>query len=77
MPEKASCQICTKNKAFKIKNTYVTLNSEKLYLVKCKKCGLIYLDPQPNQNEIEELYAEGYFKRWYSTEEKRYFSKTS
>lgn len=31
-------------------------------IVKCKKCGLVCLNPQPSFSEIKKLYYEGYFK---------------
>ncbi len=31
-------------------------------LVRCKKCGLVFLDYDPNERSIYQLYNEGYFK---------------
>lgn len=30
-------------------------------LVKCKKCGLIYLNPRPDQQELNEKYSQRYY----------------
>ena len=75
MPEIAECHICSGTESIFIQSSYVYLNSVELNLVKCAQCGLIYLNPQPAGDEIEKLYSKEYFLKWYSSEEKREFSK--
>jgi len=75
MPESTRCPICQDTKSSFIQSSHVYLNSVELNLVRCVQCGLVYLNPQPESDEIEGLYSEEYFMQWYSTEEKREFSK--
>lgn len=75
MPESVECQICQSTKTGLIQDTHVSLNSAGFDLVKCAQCGLVYLNPQPVNEEIRELYSDDYFIQWYSSEEKRQFSK--
>lgn len=69
------CKLCSGNNSKVIQPTFVTLNSREINFVKCQKCGLIYLHPQPTAEEIKQLYSDDYFIKWYSSEEKRIFSK--
>jgi 2-polyprenyl-3-methyl-5-hydroxy-6-metoxy-1,4-benzoquinol methylase len=32
--------------------------------VRCRACGLIYLDPQPSDAELEAIYGTDYYKAW-------------
>jgi len=75
MPEVTQCQVCSSTEPIFIQSSYVYLNSAELNLVKCAKCGLVYLNPQPAGVEIENLYSKEYFIKWYGTEKKRGFSK--
>lgn len=75
MPRKIQCQLCSGTDSTVIQSTSVFSNSVELNLVKCLQCGLVYLNPQPQIDEIVQLYSKKYFIRWYSTPEKREFSK--
>jgi len=75
MPESVTCQICGSTETRLIQDTHVSLNSTAIELVKCVQCGLVYLNPQPVDEEIRQLYSDDYFIQWYSSEEKREFSK--
>ncbi|MFH1850496.1 MAG: class I SAM-dependent methyltransferase [archaeon] len=35
-------------------------------LLKCRRCGLIFVSPQPQRRDIQKLYSRDYFKRDYS-----------
>ena len=37
---------------------------ENFYLVKCQDCGLIYIYPQPSEDQIKKLYNETYYDGW-------------
>ncbi|MFH1564184.1 MAG: class I SAM-dependent methyltransferase [Nitrospirota bacterium] len=50
------CLLCN----FKAKNKAVKIIKGCIFK-KCPNCGLIYLDPQPDENVIEEFYPEQYF----------------
>lgn len=75
MPELIKCQICSNPETELIQHTYVSLNSSEIDLVRCKQCGLVYLNPQPVDEEIRELYSDDYFIQWYSSEDKGEFSR--
>jgi len=75
MPESITCQNCSSEETTLIQDTYVSLHSKGIDLVRCAQCGLVYLNPQPVNEEIRELYSDDYFIQWYSSEEKRQFSK--
>lgn len=49
-----NCNLCNSNeyKLFKKIDSY--------RLVKCKQCGLVYLNPRPTQQEINEEYSAEY-----------------
>jgi len=44
-------------------NTKTYSNKTQCYnLVKCKKCGLMYLNPMPTRKEINDMYSKDYFE---------------
>ena len=58
--ESIHCIICNSNQASnykKFKDTYN--NNESFILVKCE-CGLVFLNPRPDQEEISQYYDESY-----------------
>jgi 2-polyprenyl-3-methyl-5-hydroxy-6-metoxy-1,4-benzoquinol methylase len=67
-----SCNVCgsTKKKFL--------INKNGFNIVKCKNCGLVYVDPQPPDDQIEKLYS---FEKGYGTwrfdplESKKKFNK--
>lgn len=75
MPTSVQCQICSGSETRRIQNTFVRFSSAEIDLVKCARCGLVYLNPQPDENQIGRLYSDEYFIKWYSSEKKREFSK--
>jgi len=52
--EHVNCNLCDskEHKIFKKINDY--------QLVKCKQCGLVYLNPRPSQQEIKKEYSAEY-----------------
>ena len=55
-----SCVLCNSNKGKKIPFGY-KFKDRFIWGVKCNNCGLITIHPQPNQDEITEMYSEEYF----------------
>jgi len=55
--EYVNCNLCGSNeyKLFKEINGY--------RLVKCKRCGLVYLNPRPTQQEMKDKYSVHYYIR--------------
>lgn len=55
--EYINCNLCNSNeyKLFKEINGY--------QLVKCRQCGLVYLNPRPTQQEMKGKYTSEYYKR--------------
>ncbi|MFX0133857.1 MAG: class I SAM-dependent methyltransferase [Candidatus Hodarchaeota archaeon] len=75
MVKTVQCEICSNTETTLIQNTHISLGSAEIDLVRCNQCGLVYLNPQPTEDEIKQLYSDDYFIQWYSTEKKREFSK--
>jgi 2-polyprenyl-3-methyl-5-hydroxy-6-metoxy-1,4-benzoquinol methylase len=55
-----TCQLCGKN-SFSPTPLYYSWDGKEFRLVKCNSCGLVTLDPKPNEAELAKLYAEDYF----------------
>jgi 2-polyprenyl-3-methyl-5-hydroxy-6-metoxy-1,4-benzoquinol methylase len=59
-----SCPICERNftkKLFKTEDFRLNTVSQKFNLVQCKKCGFIYINPQPVEKELSKFYPQGYY----------------
>ena len=52
-----NCVLCGNNNGSKIPFGY-TFKDRELWGIKCTKCGLITIQPQPSADEITEMYAE-------------------
>ena len=52
------CPLCAKELFFKLfqAQEYVFLKKQRFQLVCCKACGLVFLNPQPSQQELQEFY---------------------
>ena len=53
-------------------------NIEKYEALKCRRCGLIWINPHPLAEDIREIYSAQYFENWYlkyRDERKAYFRK--
>jgi ubiquinone/menaquinone biosynthesis C-methylase UbiE/transcription elongation factor Elf1 len=59
MPKYIKCNLCGGEE------TVVIRKAEELYsVVKCKGCGLVYVNPQPAQEELVNFYGEEYYREW-------------
>ena len=59
MPRYVACNLCGLN------NTEIIQEAESPFkVVKCKSCGLVYTNPQPERKSIGEHYQEDYYKEW-------------
>jgi len=60
MLENVSCNLCGKLKTdFILEVVDNTIGQEqKFNVVRCKSCGLVYVNPRPSQNEIAQYYPE-------------------
>ncbi len=65
MPETTNCNLCgSDNYRTKARYTWFIDLNEPYEICECAECGLIYLNPRPNTQELIELYAnEPYFSR--------------
>lgn len=64
--EYVRCAFCGKNKKnllMEVKNThgFHWISDEKFNLVRCRNCGLVYINPRPNQDEIGKFYNIDYY----------------
>jgi 2-polyprenyl-3-methyl-5-hydroxy-6-metoxy-1,4-benzoquinol methylase len=59
MPKYIKCNLCGGEE------TIVIQKAEELYsVVKCRSCGLVYVNPQPAQEELVNFYGEEYYREW-------------
>lgn len=66
MPRYVDCCLCGQN------NTEVVQEAEELFkVVKCKNCGLVYVNPQPDRKFTEEHYQEDYYREWIEMQMER------
>lgn len=67
MPKYIDCNLCGSGES----KIYHKMNSsgKTWNIVQCKKCGLIYLNPQPSPEEIKNLYLKDYFDIAYLQKE--------
>jgi 2-polyprenyl-3-methyl-5-hydroxy-6-metoxy-1,4-benzoquinol methylase len=57
------CDLCEQN------NTEVIQKAEAPFqIVRCKECGLVYVDPQPARDFMSAHYSEDYYKEWIETQ---------
>ena len=61
--KKINCNLCgSKNHIFLFKGKDRLHNvPEEFNIVKCKNCGLVFINPQPSQKELKKYYPEKYF----------------
>ncbi len=55
-----TCDLCS-SASFSNLPFYYELEGSHLQGKKCKKCGLMFLDPQPTAEQIERMYSKEYF----------------
>lgn len=63
MKKLEKCNLCRGEKFKKVYHLYDEANNIKKYfdLVKCEKCGVIFINPQPSFKELEEHYEKSYY----------------
>ena len=54
-----SCNNCCAEK-----NSKVSSSIEKWILVRCSDCGLVYLNPRPQESEMSQYYEKDYERHW-------------
>lgn len=59
------CRLCDAPVEPYTSNLYV-LDGEHFDLVRCSRCGVVFVDPFPDLKRIEALYNDEYFRRDYS-----------
>ena len=60
------CDLCGLNE------TEVIQKAENPFqIVRCKECGLVYVDPQPGREFMRAHYNEDYYKEWIETQMER------
>jgi len=60
--ESVKCNLCGSNEyktVLKAKDYRFLTDEEDFQIVRCKGCGLTFLNPRPNKNEISKYYPEG------------------
>ena len=59
MEKYINCNLCGFNKTDIIQKAEPPYN-----VVKCKRCGLVYVNPQPDREKLEFHYNQNYYKEW-------------
>lgn len=66
MPKAVNCNLCGGN------DTELVQEAEKPFqAVRCRTCGLVFTNPQPDKELIEAHYQENYYKEWLEKQMKR------
>ena len=63
--EKVGCELCLNNKGA----TYLSISLRgrgSITLVKCDRCGLVYMNPRPTQEQMHMLYEQSYYTHYGS-----------
>lgn len=71
--ESINCAVCNKNNfkiLFKSRDYRYHLRGGEFTLVKCRSCGLVYLNPRPSKQEISKFYPQEYYDLKFSLLEK-------
>jgi ubiquinone/menaquinone biosynthesis C-methylase UbiE len=59
------CDICFSNDSeqlFKVRDYSVKVDDLQIFnIVRCRKCGLVYMNPQPNHEELSQYYGNKYY----------------
>lgn len=63
------CEVCGRGSMLNL------FAREGYYWEKCKNCGLIRINPQPTDGELEAIYQNGYHAKWGKTEDIFYSMK--
>ena len=65
MPSYVFCNLCGNDE------TKILEEAEEPYkVVKCKLCGLVYVNPQPDKEELINSYSKEYYSEWISLQRK-------
>jgi ubiquinone/menaquinone biosynthesis C-methylase UbiE len=66
MPKAVNCNFCGGN------DTELVQKAEDPFqVVRCRTCGLVFTNPQPDKGSIEDHYQEDYYKEWLEKQMKR------
>jgi ubiquinone/menaquinone biosynthesis C-methylase UbiE len=66
MPIHVKCNLCGQD------DTEIVQKAEEPYtVVKCRSCGLVYTNPQPDRDFLEEHYQREYYKEWVEKQMKK------
>jgi 2-polyprenyl-3-methyl-5-hydroxy-6-metoxy-1,4-benzoquinol methylase len=63
MPKNVNCNLCGGKQS-----TLVQSCAPPYSVVKCKSCGLVYTNPQPDPAILEDHYQEEYYREWIQSQ---------
>lgn len=66
MPRYVVCNLCGRSDT-----ELVQMAEDPFGVVKCRNCGLVYTNPQPDEPHIEDHYQENYYKEWIEKQMKQ------
>lgn len=59
--EHTNCAICNLDETRKLFNGFDYITGDSFKIVSCKKCGLTYINPRPDNKEMEKYYPDNYY----------------
>jgi 2-polyprenyl-3-methyl-5-hydroxy-6-metoxy-1,4-benzoquinol methylase len=65
MPEEVNCNLCGANRTrllFRLRDYRLQVDELEWNAVRCRSCGLGYLNPRPTVDEIKRYYPSAYFR---------------
>lgn len=66
MPKAVDCNFCGGNETELVQKA-----EDPFQVVRCRTCGLVFTNPQPDKRLIEDHYQEDYYKEWLEKQMKR------
>jgi SAM-dependent methyltransferase len=66
------CNLCGSDRStvlFRCKDYFLNISDLEYAVVKCRECGLVYVNPRPTEEEISSLYTAEYYRAVLTPEE--------
>jgi 2-polyprenyl-3-methyl-5-hydroxy-6-metoxy-1,4-benzoquinol methylase len=69
--EYITCNLCGSSRSkllYRLKDYLLNISDTEYNIVKCRDCGLVYVNPRPTEDEIYSFYTEEYYRADLSKE---------
>ncbi len=67
-----TCNLCGSDRSkllFRRKDHFLNISDIEYQVVKCRNCGLVYVNPRPTEEEILSFYTDEYYRANFTEEE--------